>query len=48
MTGKRPKIKGPKRDDPHLHAKSHLEQQRKSLLHRPAARRGEMQHGKNR
>jgi hypothetical protein len=47
MTGKRLKAKGPKRDDPHLRAKSQLEQHRKSLLHRPAARMGEMQRGRN-
>ena len=48
MTGKRPKTKASKREDRHLRAKSQLEQRRKSMSHRPAARMGEMQHGKGR
>jgi hypothetical protein len=46
MSDKRPKAKEPRRDDPHLRAKSQLEQHRKSQLHRPAARMGEMRRGK--
>jgi hypothetical protein len=46
MTSKRPKQKSTRKDDPHLHAKSQMEQSRKTMLHRPAARIGEMQHGR--
>jgi hypothetical protein len=38
----------PQHDDPHLRAKSQMEQHMKKVLHRPAARLGEMRPGKGR
>lgn len=46
MSAQRPKKKTMRKDDPHLRAKSQTEQSRKAMLHRPAARIGEMQHGR--